>query len=269
MKLLFSVLLPCFSSLRPLLERSDAYVLQHGRQYNIDESHNHIHSRHVLYYAKEMMQRRRPLLSQYDILLASLGSILHDVPDGKYISDPSKNGVLEEALDHLLPESFGTIRNGLLTIIPHLSFSKTVTTDPVTEKLVFTLPFALEKHPHLFESYHLVRQADLLSSYNTKRTLLYRMHKSAHSKSQEEALMEARELFERRMAKLRPSGLFLFPEANNDLALSLESQSKRLWETIPSSFPTWDDMVQHFSMDPHEPWEKTLDDVDRLFQKAS
>jgi len=267
MRILFSIVWPCFSSLRPLLECSDAYVVQHGRRYHIDESHNHIHSRHVLYYAKEIM-RRRPLLTSYDVLVASLGSLLHDVPDGKYIPDPS--GVLEHALDHVLPESFHAtrIRHDLLTMIPHLSFSKTVRLDPVTDKLVFTLPPAIHNHPSLLESYHLVRQADLLSSYNTKRTLLYRMHKSGHSKTQDEVLHEAIDLYESRMAKLRHSGLFIFPEAEN-VARFLEARSNRLWDTMPSSFLSWEDMLHHFSMDPQESWEKTLNDVDRLYREAS
>ena len=269
MRILFSIVLPCFSSLRPLLERADAYVVQHGRRYHIDESHNHIHSRHVLYYAKEIM-RRRPLLTSYDVLIASLGSLLHDVPDGKYIPDPS--GVLEHALDHVLPESFHAtrVRHDLLTMIPHLSFSKTVTQDPVTDKLVFTLPPAIQMdNPSLLESYHLVRQADLLSSYNTKRTLLYRMHKSGYSKTQDEVLNEALDLYKSRMAKLCDSGLFVFPEADKELARPLEGHSQRQWDTMPSSFFTWEELLHHFSTDPQEPWEKTLDDADRLYREAS
>jgi hypothetical protein len=254
-----------------LLERSDAYVVQHGHKYNIDESHNHIHSRHVLYYAKEIMQRRPHRLSPYDVLLASLGSLLHDVPDSKYIQDPWRDGVMDEALDHVLSESFHVtrVRHDLLTMIPHLSFSKTVRLDPVTDKLVFTVPPAVHNHPHLLESYHLVRQADLLASYNTKRTLLYRMHKSGHSKTQDEVLNEALGLYKNRMAKLRDSGLFVFPEADKELARPLEGHSQRQWDTMPSSFFTWEEMLHHFSMDPQEPWEKTLDDVDRLYREAS
>lgn len=204
-----------------LLQRCDEYVTDHAKRHDVDESHNQVH---VLHYAKEIMRKRGA--TPYDILLTSLGSMLHDVPDNKYISCQDGR-VLRDALDTVLPSSlYDTVGADLLTIIPHLSFSKTVSLDTSTGNLVFSLPEALRDFPHL-ESYHAVRQADLLSSYNTKRTLLYRMHKSGHQKSQPEVLDEARGLYGERMARLRSSNVFTFPEVRYDLAPPLEAASKR------------------------------------------
>lgn len=252
------------TTLPDLLKRCDTYVMHHSARYQVDESHNHIHSRHVLHYAKEIIKRRGA--TPYEILLSSLGSMLHDVPDTKYVDHPSY--VLEQALDFILPASYqDTVGADLALMIPLVSFSKTVSKDPLSDRLLFSLPQELGDFPHL-ESYHIIREADLLSSYNTKRTLLYRMHKSNFTKSPQEVLSEARELYTERMAKLRSSELFLLPEAERRLARPLEHLSLTAWATSPSSFDTWEDMLAHFNLDPVERWEKTLEDVDALFRHA-
>jgi hypothetical protein len=94
------------------------------------------------------------------------------------------------------------------------------------------------------------------------------MHKSNFTKSPQEVLSEARELYTERMAKLRSSELFLLPEAERRLARPLEHLSLTAWATSPSSFDTWEDMLAHFNLDPVERWEKTLEDVDALFRHA-
>ena len=235
-------LFPCFALLRTLLERSDQYVMEHAARFNVDESHNHIHSRHVLHYTKEILVRQNNT-STYNVLLASLGAVFHDVPDPKYV--PSSIPVLRHAVETVLPWNLhSTLGADLQHMLPSLSFSKTVHREGY--RLRYTLPEEMRSFPHL-DAYHAVRQADLLSSYNTKRTLLYRMHKSNDTKSREDVLEEARELYRRRMALLRPSGLFLNDEIDETLARPLETEATRRWMTAPPvEFPTWESMVDHF-----------------------
>jgi hypothetical protein len=254
-------LFPCFALLRTLIERSDHYVMEHAARFRVDESHNHIHSRHVLHYTKEILVRQDNV-KPYDILLASLGAVLHDVSDPKYIPDTAP--ALRHAVESVLPWNLhSSVGADLQRMLPHLSFSKTVCREGY--RLRYTLPDAMQTFPHL-DSYHAVRQADLLSSYNTKRTLLYRMHKSNLTKSREDVLDEARELYRRRMALLRPSGMFLHHDIDDALARPLETEATRRWRTAPTVFPTWETMVDHFDMDPNEPFEKTVDDLEQLLE---
>ena len=255
--------IPCFALFRTLLERSDHYVMEHAQRFQVDESHNHLHSRQVLYYTKEILQQRPPI-KPYDMVMASLGAVLHDVPDSKYIPHHQNTPVLRHAIETILPWSLhSTLGADLETMIPHLSFSKTV--QKRGDRLHYTLPEAMKNFAHL-DTYHVIRQADLLSSYHTKRTLLYRMHKNQYKISKEDALEEARDLFRDRMALLRPSGMF-DEDIDHHLAKPLEKKALERWDTIPSSFPTWEAMLDHFEMDPEESWEKTVDDLEFFLKK--
>jgi hypothetical protein len=80
-------------------------------------------------------------------------------------------------------------------------------------KIIGTMSYSKVKvngYPDLGEyqlAYHIVREADLLASYDIDRCIMYRMHTSNVSYS--EALTEALDLFDYRVFKMRKDNLFV------------------------------------------------------------
>lgn len=247
----------CFKN---TLIQADNLMQQYSRIYNVDESHNHIHSRHVLHYAKEIMCHYHRPLKKKEIFFASLCASLHDIADHKYVDEKVGQKYLQDTLDALVLPCEKYI---LETMITNMSFSKTVR--PTEESLLdFHLPEALDDFPFL-ESYHIARQADLLSSYNIKRTILYRLHKSKF-KTIDEVHEEAKMLYSERMQKLLPSGFF---SSGLFLAIPMASQSReKIRFTDSLHFQTFQDLVDYYCMDPTEDFEQTLDDLERLYENA-
>ena len=54
-------------------------IKQHGKKYRIDESHNEIHSKEVLYYGAELIKDE--VLSDIEKKILILGCLFHDVVD--------------------------------------------------------------------------------------------------------------------------------------------------------------------------------------------
>lgn len=253
--------------LRQMLLASDAVMRKHALLYGVDESHNHVHSRHVLYYAKEIM-RRKPHLRKGDILVSGLGSFLHDVIDPKYVHPSEAPRVLGEVFQKVLEPPFDrNISRVLEEILPWTSFSKTVRVN--IKGLSFRFPDCLIDHPHL-ESYHIIRQADLLSSYNIKRTLLYRYHKSGGNKTLPELVMEAEDLFTCRMWKLLDANppVFVDDFVREEMARSLHNQSKQLFSGGACAASMFNKWSLFYNMDPDECFEATLSALDEMYTAA-
>lgn len=253
--------------LRQMLLASDAVMRKHALLYGVDESHNHIHSRHVLYYAKEII-RRKPHLRKSDILLSGLGSFLHDVIDPKYVPPSDSPRVLHDVFQTVLEPPFARNISSILgDILPWTSFSKTVREN--RGRLCFRLPEAILEHPRL-ESYHIIRQADLLSSYNIKRTILYRHHKSNGTKTLPEIFIETEDLFTRRMWKLLDANppVFVDDFVRDEFALALHNQSKQLFSGMACRTAGLRAWIDYFNMDPDECFESTLLELEEMYEAA-
>jgi hypothetical protein len=125
---------------------------------NIDDSHNYKHSKEVLFWSIEIMERLPYRLSSPEISMVAECSILHDFMDSKY-TDFSK-----EIKTHLLAQHSQKNTEVMMNIMNTMSYSKIVSPD--TQQVCYPDWITMSPFKHVF---HIVREADLLSSYNLAR----------------------------------------------------------------------------------------------------
>jgi len=141
------------------------FVLLMSKKYNIDQSHSEGHSMEVLHYAEANYQSQLdmfPYLERQTNVIYS-AAILHDMCDKKYMDQDQ----------------------GAKEIAKFLKEEAQMTDKEVhyTKKIMETMSYSTVKkngYPDLGEyqiAYHVVREADLLTSYNFDRAMIYNMNK--------------------------------------------------------------------------------------------
>ena len=180
-------------SLVSLLNYAFRYVVKTSKHYNIDESHALKHSMDVLGYAKKIAdaeQSQFPMIENHRTIIY-MAAIGHDMCDKKYMDETEGVCNFQNYLSGHLPSSeIDVIGN----IISSMSYS--------TVKA--------KGFPRLGEyqmAYHIVREADLLTAYDVERCITFKMHYS--NVSYEDAMLDAIELFDKRMLKMKEDKLFL------------------------------------------------------------
>jgi hypothetical protein len=164
------------------------------KKYNIDESHGVRHSMEVLKFAEDIfcseVQKNLYIKSQKNIIIVA--SIIHDMVDHKYVKDQ------QEAILYIknkLKECLTKIElDTVINIITTMSYSKV----------------QLNGYPDLGDyqlAYHIVREADLLASYDINRCIIYSMCNK--DKSYTDAFDEAKVLLNIRLMKYRNDKLFV------------------------------------------------------------
>ena len=219
-------------------------IKQHGIKYKIDESHNEIHSKEVLYYGAELIKDEK--LSDMEKKILILGCLFHDVVDKKYL-DPNDNP--QELLKDMLleMEQDEEIVKDTTLFINNLSYSKTVVLDEYYEQY-FVEPEFLHNHTHR-RVYHYIRNADLLSSYNLRRAFLYHYYKYPYLPF-EEIIKDVITLYYNRMKKLRSNKILSLENKQcNLLSQQLEKECDyRIRTFLSYSLP---DAIIHFNMLPN------------------
>lgn len=168
------------------------FVLLMSSKYNIDSSHSESHSMDVLHYADEnynsQLYFNPNLEKQVNVIHCS--AILHDMCDKKYIDEEKGMKEIENFLnDKITPEELFYTKK----IIESMSYS-------TVKKKGF---------PYLGEydlAYHIVREADLLSSYNFDRTLIYNLNRGNSLLS---SYTNSLKLFEDRVFNYNKDKLFI------------------------------------------------------------
>jgi HD superfamily phosphodiesterase len=168
------------------------FVLLTTNKYKIDESHAIKHSMDVHYYALKIYENEWPLnpklTKQSNVIFTS--AIIHDMCDKKYMDEKEGINNVKDFLDNKL-EDFEV--NAVLDIISTMSYS-------TVKKKGF---------PELGEyqdAYHIVREADLLASYDLDRCIIYQMMKN--NDNYEKSLHVAIDLFENRVLEYLDEKLF-------------------------------------------------------------
>jgi HD superfamily phosphodiesterase len=145
------------------LNKLFAFVIYMSRKYRIDTSHSESHSMDVLLYAKSIYDSELNMFpeleNQKNIIYTA--AVLHDMCDKKYLNT-------NEGLDE--------IQNYFENELEHndLDYAK---------EIMKTMSYSYVKkngYPELGEyqlAYHVVREADLLASYNFDRSMIYHMNK--------------------------------------------------------------------------------------------
>jgi hypothetical protein len=172
------------------------YVIQTSELYKIDESHALKHSMEVYGFAKKIYEselEKNPYLEKQReiIYMASIG---HDMCDKKYMDE--KEGIIKYK-NYLSPHMEPLDLEIMGKIIGTMSYSKV----------------KVNGYPKLDDyqlAYHIVREADLLASYDIDRCIMYRMYNNSDNNiTYSDALLEAVDLFDKRVFNLRKDNLFI------------------------------------------------------------
>ena len=159
------------------------FVLRMSRKYNIDSSHSESHSMDVLHFADENYRTQLcmfPYLKEQTNVIYS-AAVLHDMCDKKYIVQNEGIKEIEEFLkDKLNPEEIHYTKR----IMETMSYS-------TVKKQGY--PYDLGNYEM---AYHVVRESDLLSSYDFDRSVIYHMNKGSNLT---DAYYNALELFDNRV----------------------------------------------------------------------
>ena len=202
-------------SLVNLINYGFKYVVQTSKYYKIDESHAVKHSMEVYGFAKKIYEsevKNNPCLEKQKeiIYMASIG---HDMCDKKYMDEKEGIHRYQEYLSEFMsPSDLEVIGN----IIGTMSYSKV----------------KANGYPKLGEyqlAYHIVREADLLASYDIDRCIMYRMYSSNANYST--ALMEALNLFDYRVFQMRKDKLFVTKYSKIE-ALKLHKKAQKDVESL-------------------------------------
>ena len=169
-----------------LLSKLYNFVIITSRIFNIDESHSISHSMNVHYYANkiynyELMNKVNNTNLEKHKNIIDVSSILHDMCDKKYMDE--KVGI--ENIDNFIKtELKEEINNEELEII---------------KKIILTMSYSTVKKngfPNLNEyqlAYNVVREADLLTSYDFDRCIIYKMMKN--NENYEESFNDALKVY--------------------------------------------------------------------------
>ena len=152
------------------------YVINTSKKYCIDESHALKHSMEVFQSANKIYisecNKNRYLIKQKNII--DVASIVHDMCDKKYINvDDSIKEMNIYMKDHLNLNEMTMVNN----IISTMSYS-------------YTQQYGFPDHSAYQLSYDIVREADLLASYDIDRCIIYGMMQEniPYSKAVERAI---------------------------------------------------------------------------------
>lgn len=197
--------------MEPILS-SYRFAKKMGESVGMDESHNHIHGKEVLFWATDILPRN---MSMNHRRMVGHCALLHDLIDPKYVIVDATRRV--EA--HLMETETRGDTEDMMTIMKTLSYRKTR----------HGFPGWLETRPQLSPVFHTVREADLLSSFNLARMVWYRQALGGFT--QEKIREEMRELFEERMGRLMERGLFV-SERGRTRAGQLEALARLRMEVV-------------------------------------
>lgn len=193
------------------------FVLMMSSKYNIDTSHSEKHSMDILHFADENYRSQLedfPYLNKQVNVIYS-AAVLHDMCDKKYMNQDEGIKEIEQFLKYSLkPEELY-----------------------YTKRIMETMSYSTVKKngfPDLGnyqQAYHIVRESDLLASYDFDRSIIYNMHKGNNLTS---SYNNALELFNNRVFNYNRDRLFKSNYAlQNSLSLSFKAVNRMVsWNRI-------------------------------------
>lgn len=170
-----------------------SFVVITSKLFNIDESHALKHSMDVFYLSNKIYQSeldKNPWLNKHKNII-DISAILHDMCDKKYMDESIGINRISEYMKGKISDNELEIS---LQIISTMSYST-----------VKKNGFPILNEYQL--AYNIVREADLLASYDFDRCIMYKMLKN--NESYEKSFIDARELFINRVYKYNDDNLFV------------------------------------------------------------
>jgi HD superfamily phosphodiesterase len=191
------------------------FVVLTSKLFNIDESHALKHSMDVYYFANKIyeseLSNNSYLINHKNIIDTS--AILHDMCDKKYMDETIGLKRIEEYMKNKITDNELDIT---LKIISTMSYSKVIKNG-----------FPDMKEYEL--AYNIVREADLLASYDFDRCIMYQMLKN--NDNYEMSFFNAKKVFEDRVFKYHEKNLFVTKYSIN-LSKKLENTAIKRIKTL-------------------------------------
>jgi hypothetical protein len=175
-----------------LLNKLYSFVILTTKKFNIDESHSLGHSMKVFNYANKIYESevgKNPFLQDHHKIIC-VSSILHDMCDKKYMDENYGKTLISDYIKDLVTPNELDIT---LKIISTMSYS-------TVKKNGFP---SLGKYQL---AYNIVREADLLDSYDFERCMIYQMLRN--NDTYDNSLNNALKLFDIRVLKYLDDNLF-------------------------------------------------------------
>lgn len=169
------------------------FVIITSKLFNIDESHALKHSMDVYYFSNKIYEYEllnNTYLDNYKKIIDT-SAILHDMCDKKYMDEKMGLDRISKYMDGIITKDELDI---CLKIISTMSYS-TVKKNGFPNLGVHQL------------AYNIVREADLLASYDFDRCIMFQMLKN--NDNYEESFINAKKIFESRVFKYNDDKLFL------------------------------------------------------------
>lgn len=175
------------------------FVVTTSKLFQIDESHALKHSMDVFYFSNRIYRSelpKNPYLKKHKNIIDT-SAILHDMCDKKYMNETM----------------------GIERIKEYMKDKITKEELDITLKIISTMSYSTVKKngfPNLGEyqlAYNIVREADLLASYDFDRCIMYQMLKN--NENYENSYKDAKELFEKRVFKYNHDNLFITDYSKN------------------------------------------------------
>ena len=168
------------------------FVLTTSRLYNIDESHSLKHSMDVYNYANKIYELEvlnNQYLKEHKVIIDT-SAILHDMCDKKYMNQDEGIERIITLLNNEIPDD--QIKP-IVDIVSTMSYS-TVKKNGFPNLGNYQL------------AYNIVREADLLTSYDFDRCIMFKMYVDKYN--YKEAIEDALNVFENRVFKYHSDKLF-------------------------------------------------------------
>ena len=168
------------------------FVIFTSKLFNIDESHSLKHSMDVFYLSNKIYEsevKSNRYLSDHKNIIDTV-SILHDMCDKKYMDEKEGIKRITDYLDGRLPKKDIDMSVKIMSTMSYSTIKKYGFPDLGEYQL----------------AYNIVREADLLASYDFDRCIIYQMLKN--NDNYEESFYNAKELFEKRVFKYNDDKLF-------------------------------------------------------------
>lgn len=178
-----------------LISKLTEFILLMSKKYNIDESHNIIHSLNVLNYAhtiynSEIYKPQNNYLRDHEKIIY-ISALLHDIADKKYINE--EEGI-EEINNFLIDKVKPNELNIIKQIISTMSYS-TIKKNGMPDLGQYQLAF------------NIVRESDLLTAYDFDRCIIYNLKKKEEDIV--DAYNDAKNLFQNRVLNYIDDELFI------------------------------------------------------------
>lgn len=201
-----------------LLTKLFKYVITATAKYSIDESHGLSHSMDILRFSNSIFKEEliiNPSIKPAERIVY-VSAILHDMCDKKYMNENDGIKEIEYFLeDKLLPQEID-----------------------VTKRIISTMSYSTVKKngfPQLNEfqpAYNIVREADLMASYDFERSMIYHMRTA--NLGINAAYGNARELFKNRVLKYIDDDLYFTSYAKREsYELHINAMKQMMqWDSI-------------------------------------